>query len=220
MACQSSVKTLSHKRSKSVSLKGSRALATNKQNQEKRFPRTKNNPDLVTASSLNAKKELNNIIIKRDPSDLKALSFNLTDKEKIFFELSGEKVNQLSEIETYKKIVEKYQSSDSIALKAYVNLLLKKFPRSIYCDNALYLEGMMYFSEKKYGESLHSFQKILTNYPQSNKAVSALFAKGVVFKKMNLHKEAISLLAKVINNYPGSPESIRAEMEMKLMTQN
>jgi TolA-binding protein len=142
----------------------------------------------------------------------------LSDKEKVFFELAGEKIDGLSEIQVYRKAVEKYQQSDEAALTAYANLLLKKFPRSIYCDNALYLQGMLAFSEKNFGESLSSFQKILANYPKSNKAVSALYAKGVVFKKMNLDKQAVRILAEVVNKYPGSPESARAQVELKLIT--
>lgn len=144
----------------------------------------------------------------------------LSEKEKVFFELSGENVNSITEIGAYRKVIEKYQINDGMALKAYTQLLIKKFPRSIYCDNALYLLGMMYFTENKYGESLNAFQKIITQYPQSNKAVSALFAKGVVFKKMNLNKESMQILSQVYKLYPGSPESLRAEIEMKLISQS
>ena len=141
---------------------------------------------------------------------------NLSDKEKLFFELAGEKVDSLSDSQIYHKTIEKYRSNDEPALNAFAHLLLNKFPRSIYCDNVLYLQGMFAFSQKKYGDSLSYFQKILDQYPQSNKAVSALFAKGVVFKKMNLNKESVKLLAQVINQYPGSPESSRAEVELKI----
>jgi TolA-binding protein len=143
----------------------------------------------------------------------------LSDKEKIYFELAGEKIENLKEIEIYQKTVEKYQQGDESAMNAYANLLLKRFPKSIYGDNVLYLQGMLSFSQKKYGESLSFFQRILSVYPQSNKAVSALFAKGVVFKKMNLNKESVRLLAEVINQYPGSPESDRAQAELKLIAQ-
>jgi TolA-binding protein len=143
----------------------------------------------------------------------------LTEKEKVFFELAGEKVDSLSEISIYKKAVEASKNGDEAALEAFSSLLLKKFPRSIYCDNIIYIQGMLAFGQKKYGASLSYFQKILNHYPQSNKAVSALFAKGVVFRKMNLEKEAARTLAQVINKYPGSPESIRAQDELKLVTQ-
>lgn len=143
----------------------------------------------------------------------------LTDKEKLFFELAGEKIDSISEITIYQKALEYYKQSDESALSAYSNLLLKKYPLSIYCDNVLYLQGMTAFNQKKFGVSLAAFQKILTSYPQSNKAVSALFAKGVVFKKMNLPTEAVRTLAQVINRYPGSPESMKAQDELKLMTE-
>lgn len=199
--------------------KNAAPAVTKKQKTEKRapasvksYPRTK---EIETKSpAFNAAKELsasNELPMKK--------TMDLTEKEKVFFELVGEKVDNLTEITTYKRVVEKYQKSDDVALTAYMNLLLKKYPRSIYCDNALYLQGMLFFSQKKFGESLASFQKILNHYPQSNKAVSALFAKGVVFKKMNLNKQALQLLAQVINRYPGSPESARAEVEVKLITQ-
>lgn len=179
------------------------------------YPRTKDVG--VKPVKLNAAQELSQS--RRSDSGPLEQSVELTEKEKIFFELVGERVDNLTEITTYQRVVEKYQKSDDAALTAYMNLLLKKYPRSIYCDNALYLQGMLFFSQKKFGESLAAFQKILTLYPQSNKAVSALFAKGVVFKKMNLNKQALQLLAQVINRYPGSPESARAEVEVKLITQ-
>lgn len=179
------------------------------------YPRTK---DIgMKPAPFNAAKELSQS--RSADSNSMKLSVELTEKEKIFFELVGERVDNLTELTTYQRVVEKYQKSDDAALAAYMNLLLKKYPRSIYCDNALYLQGMLFFSQKKFGESLAAFQKILNFYPQSNKAVSALFAKGVVFKKMNLNKQALQLLAQVINRYPGSPESARAEVEVKLITQ-
>lgn len=182
------------------------------------YPRTQENQNIK--SSFNAKTELarSTPLVSSKQSHLQKLE--LSEKEKAFFELAGENVATLTEIGAYRKVIEKYQINDEVALKAYSNILIKKFPRSIYCDNALYLMGMMYFTENKYGESLNAFQKILTQYPQSNKAVSALFAKGVVFKKMNLNKEAMNILSQVLKLYPGSPESLRAEMEMKLISQN
>lgn len=184
---------------------------------DRRFPKTKegftNNSVLSSAASKDLRSKLNSDIAPMSSS------IELTEKEKLFFELVGEKIDHLTEVAIYQRVVEKYQKNDDVALVAYVNLLLKKYPRSIYSDNALYLQGMMYFSAKKFGESLASFQKVLNLYPQSNKAVSSLFAKGIVFKKMNLNKQALQLLAEVINRYPGSPESARAEVEVKLITQ-
>lgn len=143
----------------------------------------------------------------------------LTEREKLFFELAGEKVEGLSDIQIYQKAVEYSKQSDVAALNAYSSLLLKRFPNSTYCDNVVYLQGMLAFSQKNYGPSLNLFQKVIDKYPQSNKAVSALYAKGIVFRKMNLEKEAVQVLAQVINKYPGSPESERAQVELKLITQ-
>lgn len=212
LACQHFGKSKSTSNSVKNNLSSKKAATL-----DRRFPKTKvgfaNNSVLSSASSQELRSK------KTSDGASMSGSIELTEKEKLFFELVGEKIDNLSEVAIYQRVVEKYQKNDDVALLAYVNLLLKKYPRSIYCDNALYLEGMMYFSAKKFGESLASFQKVLNLYPQSNKAVSALFAKGIVFKKMNLNKQALQLLAEVINRYPGSPESARAEVEVKLITQ-
>lgn len=208
VGCQTlSTKTLTlENRTKSIATKSS-----------KRYPPMR---DLETPS--NILKEQNELVLATKVSEEAtevAGPVELTDKEKLFFELAGEKVETITELKAYQKAVDYYKQGDEAALNAYSNLLVKKFPKSIYCDNAIYLKGMLAFTQKNYGVSLNSFQMILNNYPQSNKAVSALFAKGVVFKKMNLEKEAVRVLAQVINKYPGSPESERAQVELKMITQ-
>ena len=181
----------------------------------KRFPplRDMESPESILSNH----RELQNHIAE-ESTDLRG-PVELTDKEKLFFELAGEKVEILDEVKTYQKAVEYYKQGDETALNAYANFLLKRYPKSIYSDNVVYLQGMLAFSNKNFGASLTHFHKILSLYPQSNKAVAALYSKGIVFKKMNLDKEAVKVLAQVINRYPGSPESAKAQIELKLITQ-
>jgi TolA-binding protein len=142
-------------------------------------------------------------------------NWSLLENDSLYFELSGEKYENLTSQEIYNKIVEKYRSSDFKALEAFTNLLLVKYNQSRFADNALYLQGMLAFTIKAYPKSLESFQKIISEYPNGNKAVSALFAKGILYKKMNLKIESENVLGKVKAKYPGSPESLRAAAELK-----
>lgn len=145
--------------------------------------------------------------------------FTLNENEKIFMELSGVPLPKLSDGQLYKKAIEFYRRGDAVGLENIGNFLLRRFPLSIYGDNIHYLKGMMAFNQKKFGDSLTSFQKILDDYPKSNKAVSALYGKGIVFRKMNLDKVAVRMLAQVINEYPGTPESKKAKLELDSITQ-
>lgn len=145
--------------------------------------------------------------------------WTIPENDRLYFELSGEKYENLNSQQVYGKIIEKYRSNDLKAIEAYTTLLLVKYPQSRFADNALYLQGMFAFSIKSYAKSLESFQKLITLYPNGNKAVSALFAKGILYKKMNLRTESENVLSNVKVKYPGSPESLRADAEIKILKQ-
>lgn len=148
-----------------------------------------------------------------------AKNWTIPENDRLYFELSGEKYENLNSQQIYEKIIEKYRSNDFKALETYTSLLLTKYPKSHFADNALYLEGMLAFSIKSYAKSLECFQKIISMYPNGNKAVSALFAKGILYKKMNLKSESENVLTNIKTKYPGSPESLRADAEIKILKQ-
>lgn len=149
----------------------------------------------------------------------KAKEFKIDEQDKLLFELNGEKVETLSEFDLYQKCIEKYRADDMRSMHAYVNVLVGKYPQSVFADNALYMEGMLAISQKNYGQSLLNFNKVLSLYPLGNKAVSALFAKGILLKRMNLKSQAKAILEEVKQRYPGSPESARADIELLILKQ-
>lgn len=157
--------------------------------------------------------------VTADTDEEIATGWIMAESDRLYFELSGEKFENLSSQQIYDLASEKYRSNDLKALEAYTNLLVSKYPRSRFADNALYLQGMLAFSIKSYAKSLESFQKIIQQYPNSNKVVSALFAKGILYKKMNLNSESESVLSSVKSKFPGSPESLRADAEIKILKQ-
>lgn len=137
-------------------------------------------------------------------------------KDALMIELSGKDYKKISEEALYAEVIAAYKSGNDIALKARTQTFLKRFPKSQFADNALYLSGLTALQNKSYPEALRSFQKISKNYPNSNKAVSAQFSKAITYKRLNLAAEAKRVFKEVMAKYPGSPESFRAEAELKL----
>ncbi|MGE0633891.1 MAG: tol-pal system YbgF family protein [Pseudobdellovibrionaceae bacterium] len=132
-------------------------------------------------------------------------------------ELTGVNPKNLSEKDLYVQVIEKYRESDAIGLKARTKLLTEKYPKSVFNDNALYLNGRLGFEQKRYAESVGFYNELLKKYPNSNKAVSARYSKGLAYYRMNLAKQATSVMQEVVRKNPGSYEAARAQTELKLL---
>lgn len=131
-------------------------------------------------------------------------------------ELEGVKDSK-TDLQFYSDIISDYQAGKYKVLSIRLNSFTRKFPKSPYIDNALYLAGKLALEEKNYPASLKHFQKIISSYPQSNKVIAAKFGKAMAYKKMNLDIQAKDVFMEIRKKYPNSPEYFRAEMEMKLI---
>jgi TolA-binding protein len=144
------------------------------------------------------------------------VSKTLTAKSDVIEIVGGD--FKVTETDLYSQIISKYRQRDLDGLRARVRLMSNRFPRSAFMDDALYLQGLLYFSLKNYPAALQSYNLILKDYPLSGKAVSAYFAKGVLFRHMQLPEESRLALQTVKKRYPGSPESLRAQNELMQVT--
>lgn len=122
----------------------------------------------------------------------------------------GEKV-------AYAKVIQTYRKENLAETRIAVNTLLKFYPRSVYADNALYLQGILQMKKGQTGHAIKSFDQVIQEYKKGNKRASAMFAKSVAYKRLNLKGTAKKYLKMVMKNYPGSVESQRAWMELRLM---
>lgn len=138
-------------------------------------------------------------------------------KTKNLIELTGVNPRALSEKDLYIQVIEKYRASDAVGLKARVQLLSQKYPKSVFADNALYLTGRLAFEQKRYAEAVSHYNELLKKYPNSNKAVSARYSKGMTYLRMNLPRQGSTVLQEVMRTNPGSFEAARAKSELKLM---
>lgn len=122
----------------------------------------------------------------------------------------GEKV-------AYAKVIQSYRKESLKETNESVQTLLKFYPRSIYADNALYLQGILQMKKGQTGQAIQSFDQVIRDYVKSNKRASALFAKSVAYKRLNLKNTAMKYLKMVMKDYPGSVESQRAWVELRLI---
>ena len=125
---------------------------------------------------------------------------------------------KMQERDLYAEILNSYNQNDSFRFQSYYRAFMKRFAKSPLADDAVYLSGLLSLSAKQYGPALMSFNQILSKYPYSNKTSSAMYAKGVSLKRMNLSMEAKQVFSQVIKKYPGSPESMRARVELGMVS--
>ncbi|PWU22321.1 MAG: hypothetical protein C5B49_01010 [Bdellovibrio sp.] len=117
----------------------------------------------------------------------------------------------------YNEMVAAYERNDELSFQPRFQRMMADHAKSVWADDAIYLAGMLKFSNKQYGQALQLFAKILENYPESNKARAALFAKGAAYRQMNLLPQAKEIFEQVQSRFPGSPESRRADVELRIM---
>lgn len=124
----------------------------------------------------------------------------------------------LTEESFFAQILQTYQARDLDRLEFYVHKFVKDYPRSVFADNAIYLNGQLKLLMGLPSEALREFEKVLSAYPTGNKRVASLFGKGVAYRKLNLKDYAQKIFAEVKKDFPGSPESYRVELEEKLLS--
>ena len=158
---------------------------------------------------MNKKNNLNKNLLKNVgavPQKGGKLSFNM-----------GKPVANMTEMQMYSEITDRYESHDQLGFNKVSQLFFKKYKNSHKVDDVLYMKGLLELGDKNYGVALVQFNKIIREHPNSHKVSAALFAKGMTYRKMNLIKEARVSLTKVTTDFSGSPESTRAQAELKTL---
>ena len=123
-------------------------------------------------------------------------------------------INPKLDDDLYRTILTLYENQQGEKLYKYVKKLLTEYPKSIYGDNALYLQGKYLYTRFQYFQAIASFDQALELFPKGNKRAAILLAKSRAYKKLNLASQAQSLLKKIIVTYPSSMEAQRAQMEL------
>lgn len=118
----------------------------------------------------------------------------------------------------YTRLVEAYRNGRVADVVSQRKTLERNYPDSIHLDNAYLMQGMLEYQNARYGEAIRAFQVVRDRFAKSNKRPSAMFATAMTYEKLNLKPQANRVLQSLIKEYPGSPEALRAQMQLKMVS--
>ncbi len=93
----------------------------------------------------------------------------------------------------------------------------RRFPKSIYRDDALYELGNTYVSQNNNNGALTAYNKLIRDLPLSSYVAKALLKKALILDNTGRSNEAITLFKRVANDYPSSGEALQAVSSAKII---
>lgn len=91
-----------------------------------------------------------------------------------------------------------------------LQLILSRFPRSPYRDDAMYELGSTYLQVNQNELAMRTFRQVTQEYQGSGFDKKSLMKIGLLQFNAGLDDQALVTLKKVVNDYPGTPESMEA----------
>lgn len=88
--------------------------------------------------------------------------------------------------------------------------LTENFPKSEYCDDAMYEIGHSYMMLENYEKAREAYTKLYDAYPTSSLARKGMLQKGMLYYNQNRYEEAIETYKLVVSHYPNSEEAATA----------
>ena len=76
----------------------------------------------------------------------------------------------------------------------------ESFPASPKADNALYMIGECYYSQKKFAKAVDALDDLIVNYPLSDKIAAGYLKKGLALVELKKKDEAVAVLKFLILN--------------------
>ncbi len=92
---------------------------------------------------------------------------------------------------------------------------LKKYPRSVYSDNATFWIGETYYAQGDFENAILEYEKVRRKYPHGDKVPAALLKEGLAFIKLKDKTDGRLVLKKLIGKYPHSDQARIARRILK-----
>lgn len=115
----------------------------------------------------------------------------------------------------YDKASQLFQQGQYGQARKEYQIFLDKYPKSDLGDNALFSIGESYYNEKKYQDSIETYQQVRDRFPKGNKVPHAMLKQAAAFEKLGDTTAARILHEQLVEKYPGSPEAQIAEKKLK-----
>jgi len=103
-------------------------------------------------------------------------------------------------------VVQNFQSSNQQAL-GQLDVLISRYPNSLYLEDALYQRGQIYMEETSYQAASVSFSDLLNTKPNSPFVPYALEGRAVANFSLQNYEQTIKDYSTILNNHPNSENS-------------
>jgi len=94
-------------------------------------------------------------------------------------------------------------------------IFLKKYPKTIYSDNARFWIGETYFYMGDFENAILEYEKVMRSYPRGDKVSSALLKEGMAFYKLGDRTDGRLVLKKLIKKFPRTDQARIAKRLLK-----
>jgi len=93
--------------------------------------------------------------------------------------------------------------------------MFRELPVNGLTDNAQYMIGECFFSQKKYAPAIEAFDELILNYPESDKLAASHWKKALALIELKKNDEAAAVLKILIQKYPLDDEARSAQDKLK-----
>ena len=82
-------------------------------------------------------------------------------------------------------------------------------------DNALYMIGECYFSQKKFDRAIEQYDDLIVNYPNSDVHAASYYKKGLALAELKQKDQAIAVLTLLISKHPLEEDAKKAQQKIR-----
>lgn len=93
----------------------------------------------------------------------------------------------------------------------------KKYPKSVYRDDALYELGNTYVAQNKNSEAISAYDQMIRDIPNSSFVSKALLKKALIYENTGKSNEALTIFKRVAKDFPSTPEALQAVASAKII---
>ena len=93
----------------------------------------------------------------------------------------------------------------------------KKYPKSVYRDDALYELGNTYVAQDKNSEAISAYDQMIRDIPNSSFVSKALLKKALIYENTGKSNEALTIFKRVAKDFPSTPEALQAVASAKII---
>lgn len=96
-------------------------------------------------------------------------------------------------------------------------ILLVKYPKGEYADQANYWLGESYFAQQKMKEAIKAFKRVANSYPNSAKHPAALLKLASAYQESGRKGDTKAVLQRLIKEHPESNAAGQARSRLKII---